>query len=113
MVFEERGWGETRAWRDDDVKASAGQERPAAGHRRARSLTEQGNPSPCHPEILLSHARCLAWRCPQVKTVKVTNARGFCAEIATAITVAVASRYGGWTKEQGRKTMRMARTPWH
>lgn len=35
--------------------------------------------------------------CPhqQVKTVKVTNARGFCAEIATAITVAVASRYGG------------------
>ncbi|KAL6767359.1 hypothetical protein ACKKBF_B34960 [Auxenochlorella protothecoides x Auxenochlorella symbiontica] len=37
------------------------------------------------------------WRIIQVlgvKTVKVTNARGFCAEIATAITVAVASRYG-------------------
>lgn len=29
-----------------------------------------------------------------VKVVKMTNARGFCAELATAITVAVASRYG-------------------
>lgn len=29
-----------------------------------------------------------------VKVVKMTNARGFCAELATAITVAIASRYG-------------------
>lgn len=29
-----------------------------------------------------------------VKSVKVTNARGFCLEISTAITVVLASRYG-------------------
>jgi hypothetical protein len=29
-----------------------------------------------------------------VKSVKVTNARGFCLELSTAITVVVASRYG-------------------
>lgn len=37
------------------------------------------------------------WRIIQilgVKTVKITNVRGFCAELATGITVAVASRYG-------------------
>lgn len=30
-----------------------------------------------------------------VKAVKVTNARGFCLELSTAITVVIASRYGG------------------
>ncbi|KAK2075849.1 hypothetical protein QBZ16_001590 [Prototheca wickerhamii] len=37
------------------------------------------------------------WRIIQilgVKMVKITNVRGFCAELATAITVAIASRYG-------------------
>jgi phosphate/sulfate permease len=29
-----------------------------------------------------------------VKSVKLTNSRGFCLELATAITVVVASRYG-------------------
>ena len=29
-----------------------------------------------------------------VKAVKVTNARGFCLELSTAITVVIASRYG-------------------
>ena len=29
-----------------------------------------------------------------VKTSKLTNTRGFCAELSTAITVVVASRYG-------------------
>jgi sodium-dependent phosphate transporter len=29
-----------------------------------------------------------------VKSVKVTNARGFCLEISTAITVVTASRFG-------------------
>ena len=32
-----------------------------------------------------------------VKAVKVTNARGFCLELSTAITVVIASRYGGCT----------------
>ena len=31
-----------------------------------------------------------------VKTVKVTNARGFCLEISTAICVVTASRYGAF-----------------
>ena len=30
-----------------------------------------------------------------VKALKVTNARGFCLELSTAITVVIASRYGG------------------
>lgn len=39
----------------------------------------------------------LGWRVIRtlgVETVRITNARGFCAELATAITVAIASRYG-------------------
>ena len=33
-------------------------------------------------------------RCLGVQVAKITYARGFCAEFATAVTVAVASRYG-------------------